>query len=76
MSGKGDSPRPLSVPPDTFADRWAATFPNYRPSRKVWDCRCTSFPAISRTVSGGVVTNEYCIVCNEANPDTPYPLHP
>lgn len=25
-AGKGDAPRPLSVPPATFADRWAQTF--------------------------------------------------
>lgn len=26
MSGKGDAPRPCSVPSDTFAARWSATF--------------------------------------------------
>jgi hypothetical protein len=25
-AGKGDTPRPLSVPSTTFADRWAQTF--------------------------------------------------
>lgn len=28
MTGKGDTPRPLSVPTQTFAERWAATFGN------------------------------------------------
>lgn len=26
MSGKGDTPRPLSVPQKAFAERWARTF--------------------------------------------------
>jgi hypothetical protein len=26
VSGKGDKPRPLSVPQETFAERWASTF--------------------------------------------------
>jgi len=26
MSGKGDTPRPKSVPPETYAERWERTF--------------------------------------------------
>lgn len=29
MTGKGDTPRPLSVPPDTFKANWDETFHGY-----------------------------------------------
>lgn len=53
MNGKGDTPRPLSIPPEAFAQNWERIFEAYRRPGLVAKALLDELPDVTSVVVEG-----------------------